>query len=748
MNKPTLAAALLAIALPPISALAQEATSVTVRPLIQFTSPAVQDSGYPGHGGLAAPTLGTDGRLYGLANEVEKAPNEIALAWELNLDTLAYSVVDYSARARCNPPKFQLETSNAPLILLDSGELLGGAYGTVPVVNTAFPESLWDVLFPPCLARGEKSLAHSFLLSPSGDGGNFSMEVFPATAENLSDADIAFGLAEHALANSELTFAAIRSEGARDAEGNIYFFATTKSEEIASAFVIPARLLIQRSVSDGQYRVLADLQQHPIAQVPNSVTGVVGRAPSGLFFIYNPEDEYFYGGAAPDSSGEAFGGVLFRVAKTEVDRILAISTPLGNDDLSAMEAERLHDFNAQSAPNPQGALYGRRQDVMSSALLDGHYLYGTSYATAAAGGATAHLWRYDTARAGESDAFILTHSFAVSGNISGGNMPAGLLAKGLDDRIYGTTRQGGNNNNGTLWRLTTTEEDGVRTDSVETLYHFTAEDPDAVGTRPTGLIAAGFIEGEGDVMSGRLLGTTGVGVNGFGAVYEVLYDLPPVEIRSFTATPASLAVGDGQSIVLSWDVANTTAADQCVISADGSSQYVDVSAVRRAASGSLTLATPQQSGEVEFLLSCDAHEAGETVTQTALVEVSAPPVEIASFTVSPATVTAGSTTPITLTWSVLNSLDATPCVISSTEYASLATEPRAASGSLTLTPPAQSGAVSFQLSCDGHEGAETVSGTASLAVTAASGGGGGGALGAGLLALLAAGLLRRRTLQS
>ncbi len=211
--------------------------------------------------------------------------------------------------------------------------------------------------------------------------------------------------------------------------------------------------------------------------IGNGVDGVHPQA--GLV---QGRDGNFYGTTA--SGGGRGYGTVFR------------ATPAG-------VLTTLHSFtNGTDGADPRGALVQGR---------DGNF-YGTTHS----GGSS---YYYGTVFQITPDGVLTTlHGFTETG--TDGAEPTAGLVQGLDGTLYGTTRNGGSNNLGTVFSITSTGE-------YTTLHNFTGRGAD--GMYPE----AGLLQGS----DGNFYGTTANGggsSSGYGTVFRITPAGDHTTLHSFT----------------------------------------------------------------------------------------------------------------------------------------------------------------------------------------------------------------------
>lgn len=251
-----------------------------------------------------------------------------------------------------------------------------------------------------------------------------------------------------------------------------------------------------------------------------------------------------------------------------------------------------------------------------SSLVDGGdgWLYGSTYAMepAPAGQlpATARGTVYRVSKTQKDTAtgynqVEILHTFA--GGTADGEGAHGPLVRAGDGSVYGTTRAGGANGAGTLWRVVLA---AGAPPAYELLHSFT----EAVdGKGPVGLSASadGFTL-YGAAQSG---GAANTGADTSGTVFRVDLPRPVLSIDSFTADGgASASVADGAKVALAWASTNTTRCE-----AGG-----DWSGTKQASGSEETPALAYREGGYSFTLVCGDDAGGRTGQKTVSVQVARP----------------------------------------------------------------------------------------------------------------------------
>jgi uncharacterized repeat protein (TIGR03803 family) len=150
------------------------------------------------------------------------------------------------------------------------------------------------------------------------------------------------------------------------------------------------------------------------------------------------------------------------------------------------------DFSTQDGAGPQaGLVFDRRGDLYGTAASAGLYGYGVAFQLIPKDGKWAEK---------------ILHNFNLDG--TDGISPIASLVLDTAGNVYGTTEQGGHNNNGIVFELTKTA--GVWTETV--LYTFSLAGLDGIYPE-AGLI----FDTHGNLYSTTYNG----GANGFGTVFEI-----------------------------------------------------------------------------------------------------------------------------------------------------------------------------------------------------------------------------------
>jgi uncharacterized repeat protein (TIGR03803 family) len=233
---------------------------------------------------------------------------------------------------------------------------------------------------------------------------------------------------------------------------------------------------------------------------------------------------------------------------------------------------------------------------------------------------------------GDGNVFKMTSAGTVTSlySFTGGNdgfTPYAYLVLGSDGNFYGTTTQGGVDQNGTLFRTTAAG-------ALTTLYAFAGGND---GTSPWAPMAQGS--------NGNFYGITGAGgSNGDGVLYELTFSpalSAPVQL-SLSESQISL----GSSTTLTWNVLNafSTTMQQCAAFVQGGSSQAGAwsglqtgTLANKIYSGSATL-TPTATGTYTYALTCGGQESGfATLTVTSATKSAS----TTTLTISPNPLTVG-----------------------------------------------------------------------------------------------------------
>ena len=194
----------------------------------------------------------------------------------------------------------------------------------------------------------------------------------------------------------------------------------------------------------------------------------------------------FYGPAA-------FGGSYYGDGVTNGAGTIFQVTPAG-------VITTLHNFVGTDGQWPEGQL------IQAS---DGN-LYGTTGEGGANGGGT--IFKISLA-----GTLTTLYSFCAQTNCSDGKQPFGQLLQASDGYLYGVATGGGNNNNGTIFKITPAG-------AVTTLYTFTGGND---GGEPGGVLM--------QARDGNLYGSTDAGASGYGTIFRITLGGDLTTLYTFTA---------------------------------------------------------------------------------------------------------------------------------------------------------------------------------------------------------------------
>lgn len=332
---------------------------------------------------------------------------------------------------------------------------------------------------------------------------------------------------------------------------------------------------------------------------------------------------------------------------------------------SGADFQVLHHFtSSQGQPAQYRVFIAEHGNPRNAAGLaeSGAWLIGTTASQGPNGNGALYRIRKD------GTGFQILHGFNDEDK-QDGKIAAGALVAAPDGNIYGTTVEGGQHGDGTLFRIVTTQMDGAN-GGFESLHAFKV---DVDGKQPMNLTLG---------HDGKLYGNTGGAwdTEYKGTVYAVDTGyVPPADppvITLFRAAPDRIDLG--QYTTLAWSANNVA---RCT--AGGAWQG------ERGSSGTDVL-TPATPGFNTFTLSCEGND-GSTVQESATVEV-VPPADavIQSFTATPVVAPLGSS--ITLDWKTVDALGCT----ASGDWSG----DKPVSGSESITPTA-GGEFEYRLDCVG-----------------------------------------------
>ncbi|WP_454722484.1 choice-of-anchor tandem repeat GloVer-containing protein [Cupriavidus ulmosensis] len=311
--------------------------------------------------------------------------------------------------------------------------------------------------------------------------------------------------------------------------------------------------------------VHAVLYNFPLAAGETAAQAAGGAWPLALTVAGNGQVYGVAGsGGAPraDKPGETPAGVLYRM-----------------DPASPAALSVLHTF----VPS-EGSLDD------TAALAEGRdgWLYGSARAGGAAAAGMVYRIRLD------GSGFAVLHTFGGAD----GKFPSGPLALAADGNIYGTTRNGGASDAGTLFRIVTARA-GEAGGGFEPLYQFRG--------MPDGKVPVGLTAGD----DGRLYGATRNGGPEYQRAVQFPPNSPPETVQSDGGTLFQVeldALKPGATLSLSLSAEMVTVGTQALLS------WTATDAANCEASGTWsgaqpvtgTLAlTPPKAGSYGYTLSCD-----------------------------------------------------------------------------------------------------------------------------------------------
>jgi uncharacterized repeat protein (TIGR03803 family) len=267
-----------------------------------------------------------------------------------------------------------------------------------------------------------------------------------------------------------------------------------------------------------------------------------GRTPTGA--LVQALDGNFYGTARTGGAGNL--GTIFRMTPAGMLATLVefdgtngslptaglLQAPDGNF-YGTTEAGGVHNSGTLFRLTPAGALttlvnFGAPRALTSTdigkapvaALINGGD--GNFYGTTTRGGFSDCGVAYRITPAG---AITILVDFTGVGGASKGRAPSAALVRGPDGNFYGTTREGGASDAGTVFRLTSA---GV----LSTLVEFTGNQAASQGKAPMSPLVPGF--------DGNLYGTTELGgARDFGTVYRLTPGGEVSTVLSFTGADGS-----------------------------------------------------------------------------------------------------------------------------------------------------------------------------------------------------------------
>jgi uncharacterized repeat protein (TIGR03803 family) len=152
------------------------------------------------------------------------------------------------------------------------------------------------------------------------------------------------------------------------------------------------------------------------------------------------------------------------------------------------------------------------------------YLYGTTEGSGANGGGTVFKMT-------PSGTLTTLYSFCSQSGCPDGSDPEAGLVQAANGDFYGTTRVGGTNSGGTVFRIT---PGGTLT----TLYSFCSQSACTDGSSPQSALV--------QATNGDLYGTTGYGGNGYGTIFKIT---PSGELTTLYSLCSQSACTDGEYLV-------------------------------------------------------------------------------------------------------------------------------------------------------------------------------------------------------
>lgn len=344
-----------------------------------------------------------------------------------------------------------------------------------------------------------------------------------------------------------------------DEDDNIYVAASDRANEFYA---------LLRLDPQGQVFVLVEFGRDEYVQASDDdFVYLKGMSPAAL--IYSQADKALYGlghkvetaaGAGDPTTlqdGDVASGTLFKLALEEVK----------TDGTSTLEV--LHTFSL----NDSGLIDDHALQT-HSLVEDGDWLYGTSQKG---------VWRFAKL---QEKGFAILHTFGSGENgvaaDTDGETPTGPLVLASDGNIYGTSIDGGVEGAGVLYRISLSQDDSD-TAREQDAYQLLSQFDTLTTESPVGL-SAGPVVDQAQTLFGA---ANGDNVTDTGGVFRFAVKQHALEFTSSTTE-----ITQGESAQLSWESINLS---QCVASGDWQGE--------QQASDSITL-TPEQSGELSFVLSC------------------------------------------------------------------------------------------------------------------------------------------------
>ncbi|HVU26033.1 MAG TPA: choice-of-anchor tandem repeat GloVer-containing protein [Opitutus sp.] len=475
-----------------VFAVATDGTGYTV--LHSFVS--ATDGGFPSAGLIQ----GSDGRLYGTT--FNGGANGDGTVFALEIDGTGFTVLFNMDSA------IEGANSSAGLIEGVDGRLYGvaragGAHGDGTVFSLATDGTDFVVL-------------HDF--SSASDGATAAAGLIQGSDNRL------YGTASAGGANSWGTVFALATDGTGFTVLHDFASATDGDTPVASLIQGNDDRLYGTASGGGAngsgtiFALAADGTGFTVLR--DLTSGTDGDTPYGR--LLQGSDDRLYGTAK--GGGAHFDGTVFAIA-TDGTGFTVLRDLTSASDGGAPYAGLttgldglLYGTASAGGTNGQGTVFAMAENGTGFTVLsnlayakdganpfaglvqgaDGR-LYGTTYAGGTAGNGTAY------AVATDGTGYTILHSFVSA---SDGAQPSPTLVQGDDGRLYGTTRSGGANGDGTVFAV---EADGT---GFVVLHDFTSASD---GAPPY----AGLIQG----IDGRLYGTTNSGgSNGFGTVFALATD--------------------------------------------------------------------------------------------------------------------------------------------------------------------------------------------------------------------------------